>query len=113
MVSIREWPWWPRVTLLLCAAVLALLALRFADLRGTDTDLFPRWYGLRQLLLHGRNPYADGVTREIAQQTAFLAGQVEVAPAHVLTAYGFLYPLPGALLLAPLALLPYWPAHAL
>jgi len=100
--------------LLLCAALaLAILAQRFADLRGTDTDLFPRWYGLRQLLLHGRNPYTDGATREIAQQTAFLAGRVEVAPAQVLTAYGFLYPLPGALLLAPLALFPYGAAHAL
>ncbi|HXI19412.1 MAG TPA: glycosyltransferase 87 family protein [Chloroflexota bacterium] len=113
-IFVREWPGWLRVTLLLCTAVaLAVLAVRFAELRGTDTDLFPRWYGLRQLLLRDRNPYEEGVTREIAQQTAFLASHVEIAPAQVLPAYGFLYPLPGVLLLAPLALLPYWAGHAL
>lgn len=29
------------------------------------SDLYPRWYGTRELLLHGRNPYSMEVTREI------------------------------------------------
>src|SRR5205085_4908759 len=79
--------------------------------RGQDTDLYPRWYGLRELLLHGRNPYGDDVSREIAAQIWFFDGHVSApgsGPATPLEAiYGFLYPLPGALLLAPLALMPY------
>ena len=33
--------------------------------RGVLSDLFPRWLGARELLLHGRDPYSDQVTREI------------------------------------------------
>jgi hypothetical protein len=29
------------------------------------SDLYPRWYGARELLLHGRDPYSAEVTREI------------------------------------------------
>lgn len=31
------------------------------------SDLYPRWYGTRELLLHGRNPYSPDVTREIQE----------------------------------------------
>jgi hypothetical protein len=53
------------------AAILALLSfcsvVRQANfmnyaLRG---DFYPRWFGTREALLHGRNPYAPEVTREI------------------------------------------------
>jgi hypothetical protein len=95
---------------LLSGAILLMLVGRLADLRGRETDLFPRWYALRQLL-HGRNPYGDDVSREIAAQIWFFQGQVsspEVGPATPLeTIYGFLYPMPGALFLLPLAWLPY------
>jgi len=33
--------------------------------RGTLSDLYPRWYGARELLLHGRNPYSAEVSHEI------------------------------------------------
>jgi glycosyl transferase family 87 len=33
--------------------------------RGNLSDLYPRWLGARELWLHGRNPYAADVTREI------------------------------------------------
>jgi hypothetical protein len=33
--------------------------------RGTLSDLYPRWYGGRELLLHGRNPYSAEVSHEI------------------------------------------------
>lgn len=33
--------------------------------RGNLSDLYPRWLGARELLLHGRDPYSAEVTREI------------------------------------------------
>src|SRR6185437_14371620 len=33
--------------------------------RGNLSDLYPRWFGSRELLLHGRDPYSQGITREI------------------------------------------------
>jgi hypothetical protein len=71
-------------------AALVLLTHRFVELRGTDTDLFPRWYALRGLF-EGRDPYGAAVTAEIVTQTS-LAG----APDAVRAAYGFVYPLPLA-----------------
>jgi Glycosyltransferase family 87 len=35
--------------------------------RGNLSDLYPRWLGARELLLHGRDPYSPAVTREIQQ----------------------------------------------
>ena len=35
--------------------------------RGNLSDLYPRWIGARELLLHGRDPYRPDVTREIQQ----------------------------------------------
>lgn len=35
--------------------------------RGNLSDLYPRWFGARELLLHGRDPYGPDVTREIQQ----------------------------------------------
>src|ERR1700722_18147 len=33
--------------------------------RGNLSDLYPRWLGARELLLHGRNPYGNDITIEI------------------------------------------------
>src|SRR5438067_3934220 len=33
--------------------------------RGNLSDLYPRWLGARELLLHHRDPYSPEVTREI------------------------------------------------
>jgi hypothetical protein len=96
---------------LVLAMVLVVLVARLAEVRGQETDLFPRWYGLRQLFLAGRNPYSDEVSREIAAQTWFLALNLDLPQAGpvqpIERVFGFLYLLPGALLLAPLAILPY------
>src|SRR4030081_1704514 len=35
--------------------------------RGNLCDLYPRWLGARELLLHHRNPYSHEVTVEIQQ----------------------------------------------
>jgi hypothetical protein len=93
------------------AAFLLLVALtsHVAAWLGPATDLYSRWYGLRRLLLAGENPYGAEVTRALASHMPFLAEGVEpVVPRDALaSAFGFLYPLPGVLFLAPLALLPY------
>jgi hypothetical protein len=42
----------------------------FAVWPASDTglsDLYPRWYGSRELLLHGRDPYGSEITLEIQQ----------------------------------------------
>ena len=36
-----------------------------SGLRGNHSDLYPRWLGARELLLHGRNPYSPEITSEI------------------------------------------------
>ena len=33
--------------------------------RGNLSDLYPRWFGARELLLHHRNPYDPEVTRDL------------------------------------------------
>ncbi|HMK23336.1 MAG TPA: hypothetical protein VK466_13460, partial [Terriglobales bacterium] len=35
--------------------------------RGNLSDLYPRWLGTRELLLHHRNPYSPEITREIQE----------------------------------------------
>jgi hypothetical protein len=35
--------------------------------RGNFSDLYPRWLGARELLLHQRNPYSSEITQEIQQ----------------------------------------------
>src|SRR5689334_10241932 len=37
---------------------------------GNGSDLYSRWYGTRELLLHGRDPYSDEITVEM--QRAFV-----------------------------------------
>jgi Glycosyltransferase family 87 len=88
---------------------LALLAvaLSFASVLRTHmvtmSDLYSRWYGTRELLLHGRSPYSEAVNQEI--QIAFYG--------HVLTAneprdqQRFAYPAYAVLLFWPMAFMSY------
>ena len=117
----RPYPrWLAGVAASLTFLVLVALCVRFAADRGQGTDLYPRWYGLRELLLQGRNPYGDDVSREVAVVQTWFFGQDDLLAGAGLppvppdgrastleTVFGFLYPLPGVLLIAPLALLPY------
>jgi len=70
------------------------------------SDLYPRWYGSRELLLHGRDPYGPEVTHEI-QLWAY--GR----PVDTINGTGprdenrFAYPLYIAFLLAPTVRLPF------
>src|SRR5690242_3071409 len=54
-----------------CYVDLVLVPYQVADAarmqrpRGNLSDLYPRWLGARELLLHGRDPYSPEITREI------------------------------------------------
>lgn len=66
-------------------------------------DLYPRWVGSRELLLHGRNPYSPEVSHEI--QTAFYGRAIEQEygkpGVHVVDEQRFAYPVYVVFLLAP------------
>lgn len=95
-------------------AGLALLALlidaaasaRLAHLSGTANDLFPRWYGARALLLHGQSPYAPEVDEGILAAMGGAPGYDAAAGLGGFV-FGFVYPPYVAVLLAPLAMLPF------
>jgi hypothetical protein len=68
--------------------------------RGNLSDLYPRWLGARELLLHGRNPYSSEITLEIQQGYYGRA----LDPARVddpKDQQGFAYPAYVVFLLAP------------
>jgi Glycosyltransferase family 87 len=66
-------------------------------------DLYPRWVGTRELLLHGGNPYSPEVSHEI--QTAFYGHAIEQEygkpGVHVVDEQRFAYPVYVVFLLAP------------
>jgi hypothetical protein len=75
--SISDKLFWLVVAAVLCAVcmwtysyrVLIAHQVRDSTVRGTPrgnlSDLYPRWLGARELLLHGRDPYSPEFTREI------------------------------------------------
>jgi Glycosyltransferase family 87 len=67
---------------------------------GNNSDLYPRWLGSRELLLHGRDPYGDDVTREI--QTGFYGRPLDAHnPGDPTWRESFVYPVYAVFLLAP------------
>jgi hypothetical protein len=96
--------------LLLCSASMWLYWSRLPDtvyaltkdtIRAKAlTDLYPRWYGTRELLLHHRDPYGVEVSREI--QTAFYGRVLDPSrPEEPRDQQRFAYPLYVVFLLAP------------
>lgn len=68
--------------------------------RGTLSDLYPRWLGARELLLHGRDPYSAAVTREI--QIGYYGRPLDSARLYdPKDQQGFAYPVYVAFYLAP------------
>jgi len=68
--------------------------------RGNLSDLYPRWLGARELLLHGRDPYQDDITREI--QIGYYGRAVDpTRPNDPKDQQAFAYPLYVVFLLAP------------
>jgi hypothetical protein len=74
--------------------------------RGNLSDLYPRWLGTRELLLHRRNPYGHDIAREI--QTGYYGRELDASrPGDPRDQQGFAYPVYVVFLLAPLARLPF------
>jgi hypothetical protein len=68
--------------------------------RGNLSDLYPRWLGARELLLHHRNPYGDDITIEI--QKGYYGRALDPArPNDPKDQQGFAYPVYVVFLLAP------------
>ena len=79
---------------------------QFGIPRGNLSDLYPRWLGTRELLLHKRDPYSPGVTREI--QAGYYGRVLEAGRANdPKDEQGFAYPIYVAFLLAPTVFLPF------
>src|SRR4051794_38817837 len=74
--------------------------------RGNLSDLYPRWLGARELLLHGRDPYSAEVTREI--QAGYYGRQLDPnRDGDPKDQQGFAYPAYVVFLLAPVIKLPF------
>src|ERR1700687_5211642 len=74
--------------------------------RGNLSDLYPRWVGARELLLHGRDPYSAEVTREI--QVGFYGRSLDPSrPNDPRDQQGFAYPVYVVFYLAPTIRLPF------
>jgi len=73
---------------------------------GNNSDLYPRWLGARELLLHGRDPYSAEMTREM--QIGFYGRPLDSRnPSDPKDQVAFAYPLYVIFLLAPTAALPF------
>jgi len=74
--------------------------------RGNLSDLYPRWLGARELLLHHRDPYGADLTREI--QTGYYGRPLDPArPNDPKDQQAFAYPLYVVFVLAPTVGLPF------
>jgi hypothetical protein len=111
-------PLWAILAALLCAGGVWLFAQRvlipyqMADAatherpRGNLSDLYPRWIGAQELLLHGRDPYSIEVTREI--QAGYYGRTLDRSRAHdPKDQQGFAYPVYVAFWLSPTLNLPF------
>ena len=74
--------------------------------RGNLSDLYPRWLGARELLLHRRNPYSDEIAIEIQQ--GYYGRALDAARADdPKDRQGFAYPVYVVFVLAPLIGFPF------
>jgi hypothetical protein len=73
---------------------------------GNNSDLYPRWLGARESLLHGRDPYSREMTSEM--QAGFYGRPLDPKnPSDPKDQVGFAYPLYVIFLLAPTVTLPF------
>lgn len=74
--------------------------------RGNLSDLYPRWLGTRELLLHRRDPYSAEITREI--QAGYYGRPIDPSrPNDPHDKQAFAYPVYVAFLLAPTVRFPF------
>jgi Glycosyltransferase family 87 len=89
----RVLPWWQYID------------VEHGRLKPQMCDLYPRWVGTRELLLHGRNPYGPEVSHEI--QLAFYGHAIDQKYGQpgvdVIDEQRFVYPVYVVLLMAPTA----------
>lgn len=96
---------WLYVDRVLAAHQRADAAVRHTP-RGNLSDLYPRWLGSRELLLHHRDPYSAEITREI--QTGYYGRPLdESRPEDPKDHQGFAYPIYVAILLSPTISFPF------
>ena len=75
--------------------------------RGVLSDLYPRWLGARELLLHNRDPYGPEVTRDI--QAGYYGRALDAnRPSDSQDEQRFAYPVYVVFLLAPSVWAPFW-----
>jgi glycosyl transferase family 87 len=80
--------------------------------RGNLSDLYPRWLGSRELLLHHRDPYSAEITREI--QIGYYGRALDPSrPGDPKDQQAFAYPVYVAILLAPTVNLSFEPLRIL
>src|SRR6266852_6998127 len=76
-------------------------AARLDNPRGNLSDLYPRWLGARELLLHGRNPYGREINLET--QKGYYGRLLDASrPDDRKDQQGFAYPVYVVFILAPL-----------
>jgi Glycosyltransferase family 87 len=74
--------------------------------RGNLSDLYPRWLGARELLLHHRDPYSAEITREI--QTGYYGRPLDpTRPDDPKDQQRFAYPVYVVFLMAPTIRMPF------
>jgi len=79
-------------------------------LRGNLSDLYPRWLGARELLVHHRDPYTAEITREI--QIGYYGRPLDPTRRNdPIDQQGFAYPIYVVLMLAPTVTLPFPTVH--
>lgn len=80
--------------------------------RGNLSDLYPRWLGARELLLHGRDPYGSDITREI--QVGYYGRVLDASrPNDPRDQQAFAYPVYVVLMLAPTVHMDFPAVHRL
>jgi hypothetical protein len=117
-LNIFHKPFWTFLAAALCAAGMwtyadrVMVAHQVRDAaahdrpRGNLSDLYPRWVGARELLLHGRDPYSAEVAREI--QTGYYGRPLDSSrPNDPRDQMGFAYPVYVVFFLAPTIRLPF------
>src|SRR5947209_8497466 len=78
--------------------------------RGNLSDLYPRWLGARELLLHHRDPYGPDITRDI--QTGYYGRPLDASrPNDPKDQQAFAYPVYVVLMLAPTVGLSFSTVH--
>ena len=116
--NISHKPLWLALAAALCAAGMwtyvnrVLIPYQISDAathgrpRGNLSDLYPRWVGAKELLLHGRDPYSAEVTCEI--QAGYYGRPLDPSrPNDPRDQQGFAYPVYVVFFLAPTIGLPF------